>query len=488
MESNCSDGVELGVSINSVPFMVYRWRSFPEIERCTSDLADEIDTQKPRKLKRSAKVRASFLSAVRLLVLNAYACHQVHRDLCFGVSVGISAFRSDGAYGRMGLSYRSFTEAYEGLESRGYLVTVAKGFKDPRTGHGENTKIRGTDGLISRLRYNLTSPLINLISDNEDRLLRFGRGVAPGTLVPDTDDTRQLIKNLKRINSMLVGCWADIYLTDQEFAGLNDRLLAKDEPSKAKALGINLSRRTLYRVFNRADLKQGGRFYGAWWQDVPQEYRRLITLNGKHTVEVDYSGIHPAILYAKLGLEAPEDPYDIGIAAKREAVKETFMVLLNAGKTIAAETKSSISAHGVPFEQIAENLVSTHKPIAKFFGTKAALWLQNDDARLAELVMLRFADLSRPCLPIHDSFIVHQGLEHDLIDAMNEGFVKLFNFNGRLKVKPRVLDNPPWKGAVDPASWDIDDILEGISGGEYAGYERRFQEGLRLSQQTSLKP
>ena len=48
-------------------------------------------------------------------------------------------------------------------------------------------------------------------------------------------------------------------------------------------------------------------------------------------VELDYSAIQPAILYAKKGLNCPEDPYDIGLDnAHRPWVKKAFNSLLNA--------------------------------------------------------------------------------------------------------------------------------------------------------------
>lgn len=96
--------------------------------------------------------------------------------------------------------------------------------------------------------------------------------------------------------------------------------LLKDKIKGVDA-AVSLSKRTLYRVFNDEGLTSGGRFYGAWWQNIPSEYRPHITINGKPMVEYDYSGLHPAILYAERGLAVPEDPY-AGIVTPRTHTKE----------------------------------------------------------------------------------------------------------------------------------------------------------------------
>ncbi|HCS18031.1 MAG TPA: hypothetical protein DIW45_09945, partial [Erythrobacter sp.] len=64
------------------------------------------------------------------------------------------------------------------------------------------------------------------------------------------------------------------------------------------------------RIFN-LDLHRGGRFYthGASWQNIKRELRKSVQINGEPVVELDYSTLHPALLYAEAGAPLPGDCY-----------------------------------------------------------------------------------------------------------------------------------------------------------------------------------
>ena len=66
----------------------------------------------------------------------------------------------------------------------------------------------------------------------------------------------------------------------------------------------------LRQIFNRESFSMGGRAYG-WWQNLPKPWRAKLTINGEEVVELDYSALHPAMLYAERGLPLAGDPYCI---------------------------------------------------------------------------------------------------------------------------------------------------------------------------------
>jgi hypothetical protein len=186
---------------------------------------------------------------------------------------------------------------------------------------------------------------------------------------------------------------------------------------------IDLTATNLHRVFNNGSWDDGGRFYGGWWQHVPSELRQRITIDGKRTVEVDYSGMHVQMLYAKIGGNLQGDAYAIpGLTAPRALVKTTFNALLNATGRIAVPDEYDEKATGMTWAAFQARILEHHAPLAEYMRTGYGLRLQRHDADIANVVMLNFLKKGYACLPVHDSFLVHHALADELRQVMSEAF------------------------------------------------------------------
>jgi hypothetical protein len=379
------------------------------------------------------------------------------------VDLAKSHFAKDSRYRKLFITYEAFITAFEGLCKLGYLKIVKKGVYDSANKIGWNTKVRGTDKLITLLTgtYCLKLPHVEIAPEK------------PGLILKNSDNKEIPFKptaitckyedNLAIINRRLSRSWIDLNILDSEWETLKDRIAKTKKPDDVKVL--DLTRRRLYRVFNNSSFEAGGRFYGGWWQRLPKEYRKHVTIDGKATIEIDYSGLHPAILYAEAGAEIPDDPYDpcgIGLpSSAREAVKKAMLVLLNAGGTISHETKREIKeATGLAWDEIQRRLIEKHQPIASSLNSGAWSRLQFADSQLAEAVMLKFSEWRAPCLPVHDSFIVHHGYRADLQTLMEEAFKERYGRSPKVKPSQVVFDpsDKPGMGVVS-VSMDLDDIL-----------------------------
>src|SRR5690606_27759980 len=97
------------------------------------------------------------------------------------------------------------------------------------------------------------------------------------------------------------------------------------------------------RIFSNGTWDSGGRFYGGWWQQIPNSkaggaWRRKIYINGNPTVEVDYSGLHIVLLYALKRIdywkEDGKDPYSLpdyeDSADFRQLLKLLLLIAVNA--------------------------------------------------------------------------------------------------------------------------------------------------------------
>ena len=444
-------------------------------------LVDELQDSSSRRLhgERLGKLTRS----VRRLVGDSVSVYHETSNL-FGLA---SIHKASGHYSSSrytkGLSYRIHVQrAYEGLKELGYLKEMKRGFFD------------GSKGLLTR--YQATRKLIDLFEGIDIRVLpvlipcdtveevirvreiRKSRDRKTGKLIKvsslidyeDTQKTHEMRLNADKINENLRSVWIDLELEDQEWLDLRYRL---NQEHDLETPQHSLSHRTLYRVFSDTSFERGGRFYGGWWQNIPKEFRTKLIINGKRTVEFDYSGLHPAILYAKVNAAIPEDPYDIGLDPRhRGSIKKAFNAMLNAGTDLRSPPIGfPLKVLGVPWKELKQRIKTKHSPISDYFGTGVGLDLQYADSCMAEKLMLRFIDEKShtALLPIHDSFIVHHGYASELKDMMLEIFEK--DFGGRIKVKEleRQLDavqsNP-----MNPVTKDVYTLI-GLSD---TGYSKRL--------------
>ena len=198
-----------------------------------------------------------------------------------------------------------------------------------------------------------------------------------------------------------------------------------------KTCSFNFQSIFLRRIFVQNSLQLGGRFYGAFWQSIPKGLRQRIIVNGEQTVECDYSGLMFAMLYAKVGLPLPQDPYDLeGITdtdEKRKLVKGCAFMLINSKTGRHKLTHKQKAALGVSEKHLGELLRKKHQPIQRYFGSCVGVELQFEDSQLAEQIMLRMMAFGEPCLPIHDSFIVRLSQHQLLLKTMRDVFYEKYS-------------------------------------------------------------
>jgi hypothetical protein len=426
---------ECGISapfIQSRPLDLNVWASYPALTSVLDRLTREIDGSRPRKRKRkrTEAEAARFKDALRIILLSLYVAWKADPDLQVGINLNATWYGKENAdrYRDSSFTYRQVKAAHDGLERLGYLQIDKRGNCNRENRTGYNTKIRATDKLIALL--------VNEAQIEDHRITR-----RPGAEIiilkeekdaddyarclpyADTDLTNAMRENLRLINSVLEAHNVALAVTPQELSILRQRL--KQDPKKGP---LDFNKRTLRRIFNNGKFDEGGRFYGSWWQQIPNDsekgtaYRQFITIDGEPTVEMDYSGCHPRMLYAEIGQAFPGDPYQVGQPTYcRDVVKQTLNKMLNAGKGGLEEPEEyDETVMGMRFQELTERIMAKHEPIARYFFTGTGLRLQYRDASIAEKVMMHFAKQDIPCLCIHDSFIVQRRYANELETVMKE--------------------------------------------------------------------
>ena len=231
----------------------------------------------------------------------------------------------------------------------------------------------------------------------------------------------------------------------------------KKRKNKNKEVFVDVTHHSKFthRVFNNGNWKQGGRFYGGFWQRMGSELREKILIDNHRTIEVDWSALHPILAYGKMGLEYEDKyPYDIPVAfvdelrinepdVSKTIVKLLMLMALNASdedslfqafrgefyKTpewqIIKNMSSGFKITNEKLKIVLEDIKEKHSPIAEMFNTKAALDLMYLDSQIVEYVIKKFTERDEPVLQVFDSFIVRQSEVKNLIDTMYDGFYEV---------------------------------------------------------------
>lgn len=171
----------------------------------------------------------------------------------------------------------------------------------------------------------------------------------------------------------------------------------KDYDSLMREVDIQLGTQVVYRamtsmarIFSRGDMKLGGRFYSSI-QTMKSEARKYLRFDGDPVIEIDYSSIHPTMLYDYEQQVMDGDPYAIDSFARSD-VKVAFNIMLNrnggesqtsAAKTIAEEIHCSKE----DAEALERAIVKKHQSLSKYFNSDSGLGLQRKDSKLALYIL-----------------------------------------------------------------------------------------------------
>jgi hypothetical protein len=259
-------------------------------------------------------------------------------------------------------------------------------------------------------------------------------------------------KNLEIINDVMEKADITLDISDDELRELNARML--DDPDPYKQV-VDFTRKRLHRIFLDRRFDRGGRFYGPWYQNIPKEYRPRIMIDGAPTMELDYSALHPNLLYYYAGVDPPKgDLYELKDYSEdtRNFMKAMFLRMINspspyeakgsireAAFYISKKTKKRKRRIKIPAElgklddkyldPLIDKFLEKHKPLAERYIFKVkdlGNILQNVDSQLAEKVLLYFAYENIPVLPMHDSFRIDARVYDKLEEIMHRAIITNF--------------------------------------------------------------
>jgi hypothetical protein len=205
---------------------------------------------------------------------------------------------------------------------------------------------------------------------------------------------------------------------------------------------------------------------------VPKEYRPYIIINGKRTVEYDFDQLNPTMMYGFAKATCEGDAFDIGLDRKyRPIVKQAFNAMVQSLTGLNRKPKDiDLEDIGLSWLELRDRIVERNTPVRDQFFRGRGNELQFLDSQIAERILLHFAAKDIPCLPIHDSFIMHHGYYSELEEIMQKTFEKLLSVKCDISADERL---PPF-GLKVGETREVDTSLESLQ--EYAdvGYKKRL--------------
>ena len=388
--------------------------------------------------------KSKLKKCLTVLLLNLLSVYLADTRKYLAYSRSSSRFKKS-RYQKNNIGYDIFLKAVDTLIKLGYIKSHL-GFYDKGLKKGKNSRMRASSELIGLFNKHQLAGLMVQREESEEVIILKGVKIYKGKkkvkFVVDYEDTKQTIQmreNLQTINSLLDSRWVDLNVPDDIYEEI------VREVEKKNRNDIDFNRKKLVRVFNNNSFEDGGRFYRGWWQEIPKEFRKHITIDGKQTVEVDYSAMHFRILYAEEGINiGNDDPYIVeGYEDQRKLIKIALNIILNAGtketaiNAIYFNNKPAISKKTAKY--IYKALEDKHPNIKKYFGSGRGIKLQFKDSQIAEQVMLNLARSNIVCLPVHDSFIVRMSNQIELHEAMDKVFKDIVKVNSKRDKKATVV-------------------------------------------------
>jgi hypothetical protein len=452
----------------SRPLDVHRWSDYPEADAFVDHVYDRCQNGKASKIEKKH---------FKVVLLDLYVAWLEHPDLKLAVSLRPEEYKAKGSrYNALHIS-RKTIDVVNLVHGAG-LIEMKIGYYDRRNGgQSRRTRIWPSPDLTALFEQSqLDAYKIGRAADQEVIVLRDEDG--KNVEYQDTPETLAMRQLVRAYNELLSLHFIDIRRLDQPWIELSD----------GSRMLLGPSRQQVYRVFNRSNFDNGGRFFGPWWQQCPKEWRREIFINDAPTIEQDYSSLHIALLYARKGVnfygDYSEDAYHLDTPSflpnprlTRMYAKTLLLMAVNAKDDKAAfaafrsdrNSKKDKLGGGLTDDRLAtllNGLKTKHPVIADDLGSDAGIKLMNEDSRITEHVIKRFTERGLPVLTIHDSYIVHFSY-HDLLqEVLEEAFSMVTGMTGIRSERTGVA----W---ADEASWETQRLgQEAITRSE--GYSQRL--------------
>lgn len=207
-------------------------------------------------------------------------------------------------------------------------------------------------------------------------------------------------------------------------------------------------------------------------QSLRKRERKTIKFDGIASVELDFGGLHTRMLYHKLGIDYPGDPYALwptttpelrllcklalNITINSKSRKKALQSCENlasdyewskakgqtgsrlkkkTGKDLitAQDCRQALKMANTTWKKVLARIHRKHKPIFEHFYSDSGIRLMREDGEMALEIMYRLAQQGIPALGVHDSFVVPEPHADALKEVMIECYKERYTYCPEIK-------------------------------------------------------
>jgi hypothetical protein len=431
---------------------------------------------------------------LKVLLLDLYVAWVADPTLWLGVSMSSNAWQVGSRYNALHIS-KAIVPFVHRLADVGLIDRLRGNYSGPGAASNRTTRIRAAEPLVAMFaaaRFEVAD--VEMALERETVILRSDDG-AGGAAKPleyvDTEETIAMRDFLEVYNACLSDHFIDLPAFDRPFV---ERAVTNGvREGDIQRIPIGPTNAFVRRVFSRGSWEMNGRFYGGWWQQIEKRRRSRININDIPTVEVDFKGLHVAILCMEAGVPLLDDPYrlaeglipDTDAQEQRDLVKKLVLTAINAKSERAAfsafrdgypvRSKGKLLTNEV-LKTVLQAFIAKYPHLDGCLCSDQGIRLMYVDSQIAERVLRSFTDRWIPCLCVHDSFIVDHRLTDELIGVMKQAATEVLGGPVRISQDfpgiDQFLSSPSKPTLQDYAS------LRGLPQ-RTAGYLHRLDQHLR---------
>jgi len=422
----------------SRPIDVHRWSDHPEVKALVEEIWQDYlpwqITGKQGEKRSGPQPKTSFKNQLRVLILDLYVAWLEDPELSIGMSMSPNEWKANSRYNALHLS-KKLIPITEALSFAG-LVDLAKGsYAGPGAKSNRTTRIRASEGLHNMFRdAKFQRDDVHRFEGQEVIILRDEKvtgKVGKEVEYTDTPNTNAMRSELKSYNDLLAASFIDI-------ATLQEPIITREDAVDGSLpVRIHPDHARLRRVFSRKDWSMNGRFYGGWWQQVNDDWRSKIFIDDQPTIEVDFKGLHVAMLYAQTGNKMAHDPYDISSQKIEAYPPELLRKLIKRLALTAINAKEKSSAYRAfrdgfstahvgktlsnkKLDQLMAAFLEVNPALEAFLFSDQGIRLMYLDSQITSHVHNHFTKQGTPVLSIHDSYVIDHMRVAELRDVMAE--------------------------------------------------------------------